>query len=60
MPAWRDTTTGVLCMGQIRWSGMTLWNNSIEHDPNRNGEGENIAFFQGHDSADCADALIGW
>lgn len=53
---WNDT---LVQRAQV-WADHLAANNIIEHDPNLNGEGENIAFFQGRDSADCADALIGW
>ena len=32
----------------------------IRHDPDLNEEGENLAWFQGHLTADCTDALVGW
>ena len=51
---WNDT---LVLRAQV-WADHLAANNTIEYDPNPNGEGENI--FQGRDSADCADALIGW
>lgn len=32
----------------------------MRHDPNRRGEGENLAWFKGDLTADCTDALLGW
>lgn len=42
------------------WADHIAATGIIKHDPNRDGEGENIAWFKGHDAADCTDALMGW
>jgi len=42
------------------WADHIATTGVILHDPNRGAEGENIAWFKGHDAADCAHALAGW
>ncbi|CAH3109232.1 unnamed protein product, partial [Pocillopora meandrina] len=42
------------------WADHLAETGKIRHDPNRDGEGENIAWFKGHKTADCEDALVGW
>lgn len=42
------------------WADYLAATGKIHHDPNRDGEGENIAWFKGYKTADCEDALVGW
>ncbi|XP_078363438.1 Golgi-associated plant pathogenesis-related protein 1-like [Oculina patagonica] len=42
------------------WADHLAATGKIRHDPNLNKEGENIAWFRGHHTADCTDALRGW
>nr|XP_058942718.1 ectin-like [Pocillopora verrucosa] len=42
------------------WADHLAATGKIHHDPNRDGEGENIAWFKGYKTADCEDALVGW
>lgn len=42
------------------WADHIATTGVILHDPNRGAEGENVAWFKGHDAADCTHALAGW
>ena len=42
------------------WADHLAATGKIHHDPNRDCEGENIAWFKGYKTADCEDALVGW
>ena len=42
------------------WADQIAATGVIMHDPNRGSEGENIAWFKGHNASDCTDALTGW
>ena len=42
------------------WADHLAATGKIRHDPDRDVEGENLAWFQGHLSADCTNALKGW
>lgn len=53
---WDDTLVG---HAQV-WADHLAETGKIRHDPNRDGEGENIAWFKGHKTAYCEDALVGW
>lgn len=53
---WDDT---LVQHAQI-WADHLAATGKIRHDPDLNEEGENLAWFQGHLTADCTDALAGW
>ena len=53
---WNDT---LVQRAQV-WADHLAATGVIEHDPNRGKEGENIAWFKGHDAANCTLALMGW
>lgn len=53
---WNDT---LVQHAQV-WADHLAATGAFEHDPNLNGEGENLAFFNGTVSRDCTHALLGW
>lgn len=53
---WDDT---LVKSAQV-WADHLAATGKVRHDPNLNGQGENIAWFRGHNAADCMDALVGW
>ena len=53
---WDDT---LVQQAQV-WTDHLAATAKMRHDPDLNAEGENLAWFQGHLAADCADALVGW
>ena len=42
------------------WANRLAATGRFEHDPNPNGEGENLALFQGGARKDCTDAMSYW
>ncbi|XP_066018419.1 uncharacterized protein [Pocillopora verrucosa] len=42
------------------WADHLAETGKIRHDPNRDEEGENIAWFKGYRTAGCEDALMEW
>ena len=42
------------------WADHLAETGKVRHDPNLQGEGENLAWFRGHHTAGCEDALVGW
>ena len=42
------------------WADHLAATGKIRHDPDLDEEGENLAWFQGHLTADCTDALENW
>ena len=41
------------------WANHLAATDTFQHDPNLNGEGENLAFFNGV-ASDCTNALVLW